>query len=163
MKKLTIIIIAAFTLMGCMSQEERTIRDYLNGKLTDRAVKADKVEIIGEDTVLSLVTMDILYNDCLINPDDRDKVTELNKYYFDALEIRYAVQMGQKKDPAILAKHEFDLRRLAKVKVTGEDGHVSDNIEIIFDVDNKTPYTVGNEYNIDLNMWEYKVRSVRGY
>ena len=163
MKQILFIILATLTLMGCMSEEERTIKDYLNSKLTDRAVKANKVEIISEDTVLSLAPMQIMYNDCLKDPGNSEKITKLNKYYFDALDIRYATQTGQKKDTSILARHEHFLRRIVKVKVTAEDGHVSDQIEVIFDNDNKTPYTVGNEYNIDLNMWDLKVSSVRGY
>lgn len=163
MKKLTIIIIAALTLMGCMSQDERAIKDYLNSKLTAQASKADKVKIISEDTVLSLVPMDMMYNECLRDPGNHEKITKLNRYFLDAIEIRYAVQQGKEKDPAILKNHEFELRRIAKVEVTAEDGHISDNIEVIFDVDNKTPYMVGNEYNIDLNLWEGKVSYVRGY
>lgn len=162
MKQFTIFILTII-LTGCMGQDEKSIKDFLNSKLTAQASKADKVKILNEDTILSLAPMDVMYNECLKDPGNHEKITKLNRYFLDAVEIRFAVQQGNEKNQAILKNHEFELRRIAKVEVTAEDGHISDNIEVIFDVDNKTPYMVGNEYNIDLNLWEVKVSYVRGY
>lgn len=156
-------IAAALILISCsgMSQEENEIKNYLNGKLSARAAKAEKVEIISQDTVLSLLPMDGMYNRCRVN-DDIENLTELNVYFLAALEIRDAQQMETQKNAELLAKYKKYLRRIMLVKVTAEDGHVTDGVEVIYDAAGK-PQTVGTEYDFDLEMWDRKIRALRGY
>lgn len=160
MKHLALLSIALLILASCMNQEERTIRDYINSKLGPTAQKASDVEILSQDSVLSLIPLEWMYNDCLRGAND-SVYFKLAEYKYHATLARQSSLFGQKKTKELVAQHPHDWRRIVRVKVTAEDGHVSDNIEVIFDNDNTTPYMIGNEYDMDLQMWQYKIDSLK--
>ena len=162
MKKLSLLLLSIL-LIGCMSPEERRIKDYLNGKLTSEAQEASDVEIISVDSVLSLSPIQWMYNDCLRDASDHDVYAKLGQYYYEALYVRSLMTTGQKKTKELISKHADEWRRIVKVKVKAKDGHISDNIEVIFDKDNITPMMVGREYDVDLNLWEVKINTLPHY
>lgn len=159
MKELSLLLFSVL-LIGCMSPEERRIKDYLNSKLTSEAQKASDVEIISEDSVLSLIPIQWMYNDCLKDASNSDVFFKLSQYYYETLYVRSLMTTGQKKTKELIAKHANYWRRIVKVKVKAQDGHLSDNIEVIFDKDNTTPMMVGREYDTDLHLWEVKIHSL---
>ena len=65
MKAKIIPMLIAIVMVGCMSPEERKIKNWLNSKLTSAAEKVKSIEIASEDSVLSLVPLDWMYNDCV--------------------------------------------------------------------------------------------------
>ena len=161
MKKLTIIIIAAFTLMGCMSKEERRVKDFLNSKLKDTTSKVTDVEIVGEDSVLTLSEIPFIYNECLMYPDGKDSVfIKLNEYYYQADVARAYSRLQQEKDTSFIKPHPYDWRRLVKVKAKGDDGRTLEDIEVIYDNDRVTPIMLGSEYDTELKMWEVKISTL---
>ena len=156
MKQFTIFILATLALMGCMNKEERTICDYLNSKLSSSATKAKKVEILSVDSVLSFAPLTIMYNEYLRDPADGDVAYKAAVYLYHAQLVRTINLTKQSKTKELIQEHEFDWRKLVKTKVTAEDGHVIDNVEIIYDNDGITPIKTGTEYDQDLEMWKIK-------
>lgn len=159
MKKLSLLFLSIL-LIGCMSPEERRIKDYLNNKLKSEAQKASDVEIISEDSVLSLIPIQWMYNECLKDASNSDVFFKLCQYFYEVSYVRSLMTTGEKKTKELISKHSDDWRRIVNVKVKAQDGHISDNIEVIFDIDNTTPMMVGHEYDTDLNLWRYKIESL---
>ena len=147
--------IATIILASCMNQEERTIRDYINSKLTATADKAADVEILSVDSVLSFIPLIMDYNYSLRTRND-SVINAMQDYFLEALQVREDLQLGKSPEKS---KHQGEWRRCAKVKVTSDNGSVHDRIEVIFDVDG-TPMMTGNEYDLDLSMWEYKINAL---
>ena len=131
MKHLSFIILAAIIASGCMNREERRITDFLNYKLKDSAPKITNVEIIGEDSVLTLADgMQTLYNECMMYPEGKDSAfIKLNEYYYQASVARACSKANMEKDTSFIKPHPYDWRRIVKVKAKGEDGTVLNNID----------------------------------
>ena len=171
MKHLALLSLALLILSACSNSsnsgtqifgpsEEDIIRDYINSKLTATAQKASDVEILSEDSVLSFTPLQIMQAEYLRTRQD-SVLFKLAEYRYHATLARQSSLFGQKKTKELVDQHKGHWRRIVRVKVTAEDGHVSDNIEVIFDTDNITPFMTGNEYDMDLQMWQYKIDSLK--
>lgn len=160
MKNLFILPLALLILSACMGQDERTILDYLNSKLTPAAGKVTDVEIISEDSVLSfspLLTMQTEYQRTL-----QDSVlAKMDAYLLEAQAARNNAMAGAKIDTTTITQGKWNWRRIVKVKATGDDGRTRDNIEVVFDNDRITPMSLGREYDEDLMGWYNKVEQLR--
>lgn len=164
MKKVLILISSVILLASCdiMSQEERAIRDWLNGKLTDMAEHISKVEIVSTDSVLSLAPMDVMYNDCILRQPLQygDSVyAQFGAYLYHVRLARAQVMEGKKKDKKFIEEHRLDWRKIHKLNVTGEKGKVLDNVEVIIDTDG-SPYLTGREYDLDIELFDAKFNTV---
>ena len=152
------IAIATIILASCMSQEERTIRDYLNSKLT-AAGKVTDVEVISEDSVLSFSPLYIMQTEYLRTLQD-SVLRNMDAYILEAQAARNNAMAGAIIDTTTITHGQYNWRRIVKVKAKGDDGRTRDNIEVIFDVDG-TPMSLGREYDEDLMTWYTKVEELR--
>lgn len=162
MKTKIIPLLLAIIMVSCVSPEERKIKNWLNSKLTSAAEKVKSVEIASEDSVLSLVPLDWMYNDCvrrqpLLYGDSAYFV--YGQYLYHTKLARSQVLDGVKKDVSLISAHPTDWRKLYRLKVTGEDGTISDNVEVILDVDG-SPMLTGREYDTDLSLHDIKSNSI---
>lgn len=156
----SIAAIAIIILASCMGKEERTICDYLNSKLTAAAEKVTDVEIISQDSVLSIVPIQWTYTDFLRTRNDSILV-QLSECFSDAVNARNYVLAGTKKPAELLSKYPHEWRRIVKVSAKGDNGRIRDNIEVIFDNDNITPMSLGREYDQELSMWDLKINALK--
>jgi hypothetical protein len=161
MKKILTIIIA-LALFGCtkMSKEEKRIADFLNSKLKDIPAEVSKVEIIGEDSVLSLTPMKDMHFECELHPDVDSVFLKLNEYFYKTTTAREYVQMGQPKDQDLSSKYPYYWRRILKVKTTGDDIVNNNDMEVIFDNYNSDQMMTGAEYDTELSLWETKIKTL---
>ena len=154
MRKVLLFILTAI-LTGCMSSEERAIKNFINSKLSGNADKVTDVEILGTDSVLSLMPLGLMYNGCLAgNSNSRVEIAE---YFADVVNIRTNMRLGKEPEKDSISFPEW--RRIVKVKATA-GGKTNSDIEVIFDNDGITPYMLGRDYDEDLNMWDLKIQSL---
>lgn len=162
MKTKIITLLLAAIMVCCASPEKRKIKDWLNGKLTTSAEKIKSLEIVGEDSVLSLSPLDFYYRDCLRRQPilyGDSAYFEYGQYLYHAKLARSQVLDGIKKDKSLISAHPDEWRKLYRLKVTGEDGTISDNVEVILDVDG-SPMLTGREYDTDLSLYDIKSNSI---
>lgn len=162
MKTKIIPLLLAILMIGCASPEERKIKEWLNGKLSSSAEKIKTLEIVGEDSVLSLVPLGFYYNDCLRRQPilyGDSTYFEYGQYLYHAKLARSQVLDGVKKDASLISAHPHDWRKIYRLNVTGEDGNLMDNIEVILDVD-ESPMLTGREYDTDLSLHSTKFNSI---
>lgn len=155
-------MLLAIILTSCSSPEERKVREWLNGKLTTSAEKIKSLEIVDEDSVLSLTPLEMMYNYCLSHqPIQASDTTyfEYGHYLYHAKLARSFTLDGKEKPIELLNAHEFEWRKLYLIKAKGESGTLSTNIEVILDVDG-TPMLTGREYDIDLSLHSSKFYSI---
>lgn len=153
MKTKIIPLLLAIIMVGCASSEERKIKDWLNCKLTTSAEKIKSLEIVGEDSVLSLVPLGFYYNDCLRRQPilyGDSAYFEYGQYLYHAKLARSQVIDGIKKDTALISAHLDEWRKLYKIEAKGENGTLSTDIEVILDVDG-SPMLTGREYDEELS------------
>lgn len=163
MKARTIPLLLAVLVVGCASPEERKIKDWLNGKLTSSAEKIKSVEIVGEDSVLSLIPFGFYYRDCLNAqpiPATDSLYFKYGEYLYHAKLARSQVLDGVKKDPSLITAHPYEWRKLYRLNVTGENGTISNDIEVILDVDG-SPMLTGREYDTDLSLRAAEFHSIQ--
>jgi hypothetical protein len=160
MKNLFILSIALLILSACMGQDERTILDYLNSKLTPAAGKVTHVEIISEDSVLSFSPLYIMQNEYLRTLQD-SVLSNMHAYLKQATAARNNAMAGAIIDTTTITHGQYNWRRILKIKATGDDGRTRDNIEVVFDNDRITPMSLGREYDEDLMGWYNKVEQLR--
>lgn len=162
MKAKIITLMLAIIMVSCMSPEERKIKNWLNSKLTSVAEKVKSLEIVSEDSVLSIVPLDWMYNECLRHQPllyGDSTYFEYGQYLYHAKLARSQVLDGVKKDASLISSHPTDWRKLYRLKVTGEDGTISNNVEVILDVDG-SPILTGREYDTDLSLHSTKFNSI---
>ena len=158
-----IIVLFSFLMASCASPEERKVQDWLNGKMTASAEKIKSVKIVSEDSVLSLVPMDMMYNDCLrqqpiLNTDSSYFV--YGQYLYHAQYARSLVIEGKKKNADFIKAYELEWRKLYRLEVEGENGTNINDIEVILDVDG-SPMLTGREYDTDLALHKSKFYSIQ--
>lgn len=162
MKTKIITLLLAIIMIGCASPEERKIKDWLNGKLITSAEKIKSLEIVGEDSVLSLVPLGFYYNDCL----RRQPILYGDSAYFEYGHYLYHVKLarsqvidGIKKDTSLISAHQDEWRKLYRIEAKGENGTIMDNIEVVLDVDG-SPMLTGREYDTDISLHSTKFYSI---
>lgn len=150
-------IAAALILISCsgMSQEERTICDYLNSKLKPATEKITDVEIISQDSVLSIIPIQWMYKDVTQGRGSEEKIKKLEDYFDEASDIRVYIRLGVKPDEDLIRKHEGNWRRIVRVKAKAGES-TAENIEVIFN-DDGTPMMLGREYDEKLQEWLPKI------
>jgi len=178
MKKLTIIIIAAFTLMGCTSKSKHPetegttsivivdeispIKDFLNTKLKGK--KVTDVEIVSRDSVLSFAPMTVMYTECAKNKAEGtfpgDALAKLSDYFYHVTVVRTAMRLQSERTEDLTGQHQGDWRRLLNVKATLDDGSVMNDVEVIFDNDGVTPYMTGQDYDFEVSAWDLKINTL---
>lgn len=173
MKQLLFIILAAIMFVGCMSEpikipvtsadiDDEVIVDFLNKKMPN-AQKVSDVEVISEDSVLSfslMITMEIHCAKLRAEGKNPDKtIMELNDYFYDVVVVRTAMRTNTPRQEDLTEKHHGDWRRLLNVKAKREDGS-TDNFEVIFDSDGKTPYMTGQDYDLKVSEWDSKIQTL---
>lgn len=150
-------------MIGCSSPEEQKIKNWLNGKLTSSSEKIKSLEIVGKDSVLSIVPLDWMYRDCLRRQPilyGDSAYFEYGQYLYHAKLARSQVIDGIKKDTALISAHPDEWRKLYRIEAKGENGTIMDNIEVVLDVDG-SPMLTGREYDIDLSLHDSKFYSIQ--
>ena len=163
MKTKIIILMLTVMMVSCMSSEERKVKNWLNGKLSSSAEKIKSLKIVSEDSVLSLVPLEWMYNDCLRHQPMMATDSSLIKYaeYFnDAASARNHVIYKLNKPADLIKKHHTEWRKIYRTEVEGERGTIRDNVEVVLDVDG-SPMLTGNEYDYDLSLHSTKLESIQ--
>lgn len=162
MKTKIITLLLAAIMVGCASPEERKIKDWLNGKLTTSAEKIKSLEIVGEDSVLSLSPLDFYYRDCLRRQPilyGDSAYFEYGQYLYHAKLARSQVLDGIKKDKSLISAHPDEWRKLYRIEAKSENGTIMDNIEVVLDIDG-SPMLTGREYDTDISIHSTKFYSI---
>ncbi len=178
MKQFSFIIIAVLVLIACNgksappssepanitaspAEDINTVKDFLNAKFPGKNIT--EVEVIRRDSVLSFSPMTIMYPECLKNQAEGtfpgkafDKLTD---YFYHLVVVRTAMRTETPRQEDITDQHQGDWRRIIAVKATRADGTI-DNIEVVYDSDNITPYLTGQDYDRQVSEWDLKINSL---
>ena len=133
---------------SCESKEERFIKTYLEDKLGQ---KIDKLEIINEDSVLSFVPLGFYEIECTKKLSAGESIDSIYNVMSD-----YISEASRSHDHAKLGDHiakdpNKEWRKIVRLHVEF-GGEISDDVEVIYDVDGSIMKT-GKEYDNELMDW----------
>jgi hypothetical protein len=178
MKNLPFIILASLVLIACNgkpaapsqktatvtiapAEDLGTVKYFLNTKFPGKNIT--DVEVIRRDSVLSFSPMTIMYPECMKNKAEGTfpgkAFDKLSDYFYHLVAVRTSMRTETPRQEDLTGQHQGDWRRIITVKATHADGTV-DNIEVVFDSDNATPYLTGQDYDREVSSWDLKINSL---